>query len=851
MVRQRSNYEGNINPSSSSNSDQAGTAIPPVEGDSPSDGEVTAPGLFSDLPEEYRIGIRSYLWETLCSILTDLLKHSRHHTTEPQEYLLLLKQAIVPAYHQLLRYLSTMYLFATRYAQEKRGIELSQFAMQLALELYWNIRRHVERGGGGQQILEIVDISRMPVAQAAHRPPGPPHLSPIQPWKTPNLHRERLIAHARGANADRGELRTNTGLPHFAGHPLDFRHPKKYGSLPLGSGGLSCLLGPEVARTLKKKNKLETEGKGRDSAWLRVTKCKVRAQAHRRRVRTRERVTIAQHRKAFRRISYLGGPKKNNVLQLLRSPDLISLRKQRRLSKANVRHTIRSVDEKSLEAKDQGQVSSRGERKGQSQSITEGGEGRVLCDDGDTDSDDIDDSGEGDEYFEDTEDGREGDCGRNRNDMEHSNEHEGEDCGVDDDDWGDDDCDTPSVFHVEDSKPDKSVRSRKPSQVEGDGDSAVGEWVANVEELIKIQTQKEIRKRERAMKRLRGARERLRCDPKFRQLPNARRRWVAVEPSARPTDPETGSLGELFTTKQNSKDTSRNMPIIIRSGFDGLSNHAKDAVLEMPSVGKSSFLGPSKNLPSLVPGISTLTVMLQLQSHQAEERPDPPPAPRPQHAAPPPSPRPQHAVLPPSPRPQHAVPLPVSAPLPAAFTQPMFRSPYTHSSPPTPLLRPSRPLPLATQSASLAPLPSATQNTPLPASAPSPAAFSQPSFRSPYVQSSSPSSQSIPSLSASRTIIPSSTQYPPPASTPSSSEFSQSSFSYPYALPSAGPQSSIPPSYPSTHHHPPPASVPTSATFSQPFFVSPSPYAQYSLPQPQSITSSTLIPSSSQLPPPT
>ncbi|KAF8429131.1 hypothetical protein EV426DRAFT_209700 [Tirmania nivea] len=822
VVRQGSNHtavEGNINSSSPSNMSRAGAAISPEECGSPSDEEVRVHGLFSDLPNEYRIGIRSYLWGTLCSILADLLKHSPDHTTEPQEYLLLLKQAVTPAYHQLLRYLSTMRLFATRYAQEKRGMELSIFAMQLALELYWNIRRHVERGGDGggeQQILEIVDISKVPVAQAAHRPPGPPRLSPIQPWKTPNLHKERLIAYARGVSAGRGELRTKTGLPQFSGDPLAFRYSRKYGNYPPGFGGLPYgHLGPEAEGTLRGNNRTETEDKRRGIARLKGRKVKVRAQAHRRRVRTRERATIAQHRKIFRKILYLEGPRENDALQFLRSPDLILLRKQRRLSKTYVRKIIRSVDEKRLEVEDQDQLNKRGKREGQGQDIKEDGEGRILCDDGDTDSDDSD---EDDEYFEDVEDGRVGDNEGSRKDMEHSNAHGDEYDDAGGDDWDDGDYDAPSAFHVEDSKLDKSVKSGETSQTEDNDDQAedgedsyddaddgpvAGEWVANMAELIQIQIQKEMRKRKKAMERLSAARERLKRDPKFRLLPSARRRWVTVEPS---------SAGRPFTT-------STDMPITIRGGFDGFSNNAKDENHAVLKMGKSRVPGPSKACPGLVPGTSILTVMFQ--SHQAGEGSDPPPAPRP----------------------QHAVPLPTSVPSPAAFTQPSFRSPYVPQSPPPP---PYRPLPQTTQSVSLAPSLSATPNSPV-----STSALLQSSFTSPYAQPFSPPSQPNPwsTPSASRTSVLPSTQYPATASTPSDTAFSQSSFSYPYVLPSTHPQSSTSSSYPSTHNHPLPASVP-STTFSQPFFTSP--YAQSSSPQPQSIpwsnqfASPTSIPSSTQ-----
>lgn len=667
MERQGPNHaviEGSIGSSLSPNAGRAKTVISAVEGGSPSGREVAVHGLFSDLPEEYRIGIRSYLMRTLSSILADLLKHCPHHTTEPQGYLLLLEQAVAPAYHQLLRYLSTMQLFATPHAKEKRGKELSGFAMQLALELYWNIRRHVERGGGeDQQILEILDISRMPVAQAAPRPPGPPRLSPIQPWKVPDLHRERLIAHARGANADKGELRTKAGLPHLAGDPLAFRYPGKYRGLPPGYGGLP----------------------------------------------------------------------------------------------------IRSTGEKWLEVGDRGQSSKRG-WEGQSQGIKEDGEERVLCDDEDTDSDD---SGEGNVYFGGAEDSREEGAERSSEDMQHSyDQGDGNGDGdADGDGWGDGDCDTPTAFHVEDSKLDKSVKSGKRPNIEGnDGDGEDSDddsnddsaTAAGIEVLIEIEVQKDNRKRDKAMQRLRGAREQLRRDPKFCQLPSARQRWVAIEPSARPTAPETGSSGQSLTY------TSRDMPVIIRGGFDCLSSSAKHAIPEMPFMGKSPVSEASGWLSQVPPpGASILTVLLQ--SHQTAEGSDPPPTPRPQHVA----------------------PLPASVPSPAAFTQPSFRSPYVRSSPPTtPSSPPSQSIPLSTQS-------------------------------------------------ASRTSVHSSAQYTLPASTPSPTEFSQSSFRYPYILPSTHTQSPAPPSYPSTHNHPLPASASSSPTFSQPFFTSP--YVQPFPPQPQSI----------------
>ena len=304
------------------------------------------------------------------------------------------------------------------------------------------------------------------------------------------------------------------------------------------------------------------------------------------------------------------------------------------------------------------------------------------------------------------------------------------------------------------------------------------------------------------METLRVARERLKRDPNFYQLPSARRSWVVVEPSACPTAPETSSSGE-------SSNTSINIPTTIHGGFDGFSNAKvkKHAVLEMPSVGKSPVLEPA-----------ILTVMFQ--SHQTGEGSDPPSAPRLQHAV-------------------------LSAPSPTAYTQPSFRSPYVRNSPPTPPTPPPpRLLPLTTRPASLAPLPSATQNAPVPSSAPSSAAFSQPLFRSPYVQPSLPPSQSPWSTQpAPRTSAPSSTQNLPTVSTPSGTGFSQSSFSYPYVLPSLQPQPSTPPSYPSTHNHPVPASVPSSAAFSHPFFTSP--YAQ---PHLQSVAWSTQFPSPTSIP---
>ena len=696
-------------------------------------------------------------------------------------------------------------------------MELSTFAMQLALELYWKIRRHVERGGGEQEIVKIVesvDISGMPIAEVAHRPPGPPRLSPIQPWKTPGLHKERLIAHTRGANADRGELRTKTGLPHFSGDPLAFRYPMKYGNPPPGFEGLPYgLLGPEAVTILSGSNRAEAGYRGRGSAWLRVREGKVRAQAHQRRLRARERVTITRRRKIIRRILYLEGPRKNDRLQFLRSPGLILLRKQWRLSKKYDRNTIRFADEKGLEVEAQGLPSKRGEGEGQDQVIKDDGEGRVLCDDEDTDSDD---SGEDDEYFEDAEDGMVGDDEGSRKDMEHSNEH-GDKDDADDDDWDDGDCDTPSTFHVENSK-----LSGKIPQIEGnggqigcvedsdddsDGDSATGEWVANVEGLIQVEIQKETRKREKAMATLRGARERLKRDPKFHQLPSARQRWIDVDPSFCPTAPETGSWQQ--------SNTSTNMPVAIRGGFDGLSNNAKvdkHAVREMSFVGK---------LP--VPEPSILTVMFE--SHQTGEGSNPPPAPRPQHTA----------------------PSPVPGPSPAAFTQPSFRSPYVPRPPPAPP-SPQAPtpqlLPLTTQSASLAPLPSTMQNAPIPASAPSLAVFSQPSFRAPYIQPPTPS-QSIPwpTQSVSRIPVSSSTQYSLTPSTLSGAACSQSSLSYPYVMPSTHPQPPIPPS---THNHPHPVSVPSSSAFSHPFFTSP--YAQA---HPQSISWSAQLAAPASAPPPT
>ncbi|RPB24364.1 hypothetical protein L211DRAFT_195512 [Terfezia boudieri ATCC MYA-4762] len=797
VVRQGPNHAVIKDVKYSSSSSSSGRAETAVEGDSPSDEEVAAHGLFSDLPDEYRIGIRSYLWGTLCSILTDLLKRCPHHTTEPQAFLLLLKQVVTPAYYQLLRYLSTMRLFTTRHAQETRGMELSRFAMQLALELYWKIRRHVERGGGEQEIVEIVDTCRIHVAQTAHRPPGPPRLSPTQPWKTPDLHKERLIAHARGANEGRGELRTKTGLPHFSGDPLAFRYPRKYGRPPPGFEGLSYgIRGPEVATILRGNNRAEAGDRGRGSAWLSVKKGKVRVQANRRQIRTRERATIAQRRIIFRKNFHLQGPRKEYALKFLRSPDLILLRKQRRLSKTYVRNTIKPADEKELEVEDQDKPSKRGKREGRGQGIKDDGEGRVLCDDEDTDSDN---SGEDDAYFEDAADVRVGGDKGSRKDMGHSNEHgdkeddAGDNADGDTEDGDDSDCDNSSVEH-------SRLKSGKPVQIEGNGsqvgdgedsdddsddDFAVGEWVANVEELIQVEIQKDIRKREKAMATLRGARERLKRDPKFRQLPSARRRWVTVEPSGSPTAPKTSSSGQSF-------NTSTNMLVVIRGGFDGLSNNAKSERRPVPSV-------VVWQAPPLV----------ETSFHQPRKGSGPPPAPRQQHTS----------------------PSPVSRPPFTAFTQPSFRFRSTPLTPPSSPLPTPRLLPLTTQSASWISVPTSNPY-PLAVSAHSSDAFLQPSFRSPYVQPSPQPAQSPGSTqSDSRTSVPSSIQYPPTASTSSGAAFPQSSFSNSYVLPSIH---SPPPSYPSTHNHPLPVSMPSSAVSSHPFFTSP-----YDQPHPQTIPSPT------------